>query len=143
MGVKNLDPKQVSIAFGPVLISGFADGTYVSVERNEDSFSLMVGADGEAARSKSNNLSGRVTVTLMQTSASNALLSAIAQVDERSSAGDGINPLLVKDNNGLDLYTAETAWIVKPATGSHGREAETREWVFETNELISFSGGNL
>ena len=137
-----LDPKEVVISFGPILLSGYADGTFVSVERNEDSFSLTVGSDGEAARSKSNNKSGRVTVTLLQSSLSTDLLSAQAVLDERSPSGDGVAPLLVKDNNGRGLYTAETAWIVKPATASHARETENREWVIETNELLMLVGGN-
>jgi len=142
MGVEVYDPKSVVLAFGPILVSGYADGTFISVERNEDSFALMVGSDGEACRAKSNNKSGRVTVTLLQSSLTNDLLAAQAILDERSPSGDGIAPLLCKDVSGRGLFTAETAWIVKPSTASYGREVENREWVFETNELIMFAGGN-
>jgi hypothetical protein len=142
MGVNVYDPKSVVLAFGPILVSGYADGTFVIAERNEDNFVLMMGSDGEACRAKSNNKSGRVTVTLLQSSMTNDLLAAAAVIDERSTSGDGISPLLCKDNSGRGLFTAETAWIVKPATATYGREVENREWVFETNELIMFAGGN-
>lgn len=139
MALENYDAKSVILTFGPVLISGYGPDSFVSVERNEDSFSLLMGADGEACRAKSNNRSGRVTCTLLQSALSNDLLMAIALLDERSPSGDGIAPLFCKSGRGI--YTAEKAWIVKPPSASYAREVETREWVFETDELIMFVGG--
>jgi len=86
MALKTYDPAQVTIIFAGIPISGFAEGTFVSVERNEDSWALQVGADGEATRAKSNNKSGRVTLTLIQSSFSNDALSAVMAVDENTPA---------------------------------------------------------
>jgi hypothetical protein len=136
------DPSQVTIVLGAIIVGGYADGTFVNVERNEDSFSLAVGSDGEACRAKTNNRSGRVTFTLGQWSITNQLLSALSNLDEVSPAGDGIVPLLVKDNSGTSLYSAEKAWITKPAAAANSREPENREWVVETNYLVVNVGGN-
>ena len=133
---------EVIITFGPIILSGLADGTFVTVEQNEDSFTLMVGSDGDACRSKSNNRSGRVTCTLLQSSGVNDLLSAIHNLDINSTGGDGINPILVKDNSGRTLHVAEKAWITKPASSSFARETESREWVFESDNMQHFIGGN-
>ena len=133
---------EVIVTWGEIIFSGFADGTFVTVEQNEDSFALMVGADGDACRSKSNNRSGRMTATLLQSSGTNDLLSAAHNIDIQSPSGDGIKTLLVKDNTGRTLHTAENAWIVKPATTSFARETENREWTLETDNLQSFVGGN-
>lgn len=142
MPVRTYDPSQVTIIFAGIPISGFADGTFVSVEQNEDSFTLQVGTDGEGTRSKTNNRSGRVTLTLMQSSASNDALAAIHSLDVLSPSGDGIGPLLIKDNSGRSLFSADAAWIVKPPTGEFGREATSREWIIETDHLILSYGGN-
>ena len=133
---------EVIITFGAIILSGIADGTFVTVEANEDSFAVMVGSDGDACRSKSNNRSARITATLLQSSATNDLLSAVHNIDIQSPSGDGIYPMLVKDNTGRTLHTAENVWIVKPPASSFARETENREWVFETDNMQHFIGGN-
>jgi hypothetical protein len=143
MGVKNYDPAANVLVFAGIPISGFADGTYVSVEQNEDSYALTVGADGEGCRSKTNNRSARVTVTLMQSSLSNDLLSALHNVDLASPAGDGIGPFLMKDLTGTTVMAAEKAWLVRFPTSSYARDPETREWIIETDHMIQNVGGNL
>lgn len=142
MPAKVYNPKEVVIIFGPIIVTGFADGTFLSVEFNEDAFTLQVGTDGEGTRSKSNNESGRATFTLMQSSDSNDLLSALHGVDKSTPSGDGIVPLLIKDLQGTSLHSAETAWIVKGPTNEYGREAGPREWVIETDNLVSVTGSN-
>lgn len=142
MALHTYDPSQVTIIFAGIPVSGFAEGTFVSAERNEDSWALQVGADGEATRAKSNNRSGRVTFTLIQSSITNDALSALHAVDENTPGGDGIGPLLVKDLSGRTIIAAETAWIAKPATVEFGREASEREWIIETDRLEVFAGGN-
>lgn len=143
MGVKNYDPAGMVIVFAGIPITGFADGTYVSVEQNEDSYSLVVGADGEGCRSKTNNRSGRITLTLLQSSAVNDLLSALHNVDINSPLGDGIGPFLMKDITGTTVVAAEKAWIVRQATSTYSRDPESREWIIESDYLVQNVGGNL
>ena len=134
------DPKQVTVIVGGNSISGFADGSFVKIERNEDSWTLQMGTDGEGTRSKSNNRSGKVTVTLMQSSDSNNILQGIATSDELTNGG--LVPILIKDGSGASLYMAEQAWSVKPPSSEFAREAGGREWVLETDSLQVFVGGN-
>jgi hypothetical protein len=54
-----------------VPISGYADGTFVQVDPSGDSFAKKVGADGEVARSMSNDNTHTVVITLLQSSLSN------------------------------------------------------------------------
>lgn len=135
----NYSADEVLITLGGILVSGYAAGTFVSVERNEDSFALYTGADGDGTRAKTNNRSGRVTLTLAQSSQSNAALAALLALDERGAAGAGVKPLLVR--SGSDIHTARTAWIVKPAMAEYGREVSEREWIIETNELETTTAG--
>lgn len=139
MSVKTYDPKAVSVIVGSQPVTGFAEGEFVKVERNEDGWSLLVGADGEATRAKNNNRSGKVTLTLLASSASNDYLSELQTADELS--GNSTVGIMIKDTRGTSLYTAATAWIAKQAPASFGKDAGTREWVLETDELIQFAGG--
>jgi len=140
MSVKPYDPAEVTITFAGIIVEGYADGTFITAARNNPSFSLKVGASGEGARAKSNDRSGTVTLTLLQSSASNDLLSAQAALDEAS--GDGIGSLLIKDLSGTTLCSAETAWIQKPADVEYAKEISDRQWVLETDILNIFAGGN-
>ncbi len=140
MALKSYNFGKVAVIFGGRQLTGFADGEAVSVERNEDAWSLLVGADGEATRAKSNNRSGRVTIRLLQTSESNAILNDFAKADDLADAG--AQALFIKDNSGNSLYSAEQAWIVKMPAATHGNEAGTREWVLETDNLVINEAGN-
>ncbi len=45
--VKTYDPKKVLISFGSHSVSGYSDGTFVSIEASGDGISKKVGCDGE------------------------------------------------------------------------------------------------
>lgn len=137
--VKTYDSKQVLVICGPYPLEGFADGARISVSRNEDMWTDYAGSDGEGARAKSNDKRGTVTVTLMQTSQSNAILSAYAAADEVSNAG--VFPLYIKDKNGTSLYVAESAWVKKYSDAGFAEEVGEREWIIATDNLVMYTGG--
>lgn len=138
--VLNYDPSNVSIIFGGIILSGYDDGTFVTIARNNDMFSLKMGADGIGARAKSSDRSGRVTATLLQTSPVNDQLSAIAIADELT--GEGVLPLLVRDGSGTTVASGLSAWIVKMPDAEFGKDIGNRVWVFESDKLQIHVGGN-
>jgi hypothetical protein len=140
MALFTYDPAQVALVCGAFTIGGFAEDTFIEAERDEDAFTLLIGADGDGTRAKSNNKSGTVTVTLMNSSASNDVFSDFALQDEQS--GTGTFPLLLKDASGRTLITAENMWVQKFASVEMSRENSTREWVLRTENLVVFVGGN-
>ncbi len=140
MSIKTYSAGEVSIIFAGIPFEGFADGTFVTFGRDNPAANGLVGSDGEGARAMSNDRSGTITCTLMQTSATNDELSALALADENS--GDGVAPLMIKDNSGRTVCVAETAYIEKVADGEFARELTNREWVFKTDHLEMFIGGN-
>ena len=137
---KQFDPSKVSIIVGPQPIGGFAKGTFINVERSSHLWSKEVGADGEVSRTKSSDKSGRITLKLMASSASNDYLSALNLLDELSNGG--MFPVIVKDNSGTSLYAAAEAWIEKAPNAEFSKELTEREWVIDCAILESFSGGN-
>jgi hypothetical protein len=142
MAVKLYDPASVIVAFGPNIMTGYGEDTFVRVERDEDTFTKKTGVDGEVTRTRNMNRAGSVTLTLMQSSASNAVLAVLALADEIAPNGASILPMTVKDNAGNSLHFAESAWIRKPPASEYAKEAGTREWVFDTGKMKDYVGGN-
>lgn len=140
MAVDTYAPEKLAIIVGGFIMQGYADGTFVNVERNTETFQTVVGADGEGTRVKSADKSGKITITLKQSSDSNDVLSGLEIADEATL--QGYVPVLVKDANGRSLYAAETAWVEKPANAEFSKELSNREWVIATDKLIPFTGGN-
>lgn len=127
------DSNKVSVLAGVNIISGFGPDTKVKAAYNEDLYTLQMGTEGDATRSKSNNLSGRATLTLMQTSKSNDVLSLYYQLDKLGNGGKFT--FQIQDHNGLSLVFMNTAWIVVPPESEWAIEAGVREWIIETGHM--------
>lgn len=140
MAVETYDPKAVKIIFGTHEIQGFADGTFLNIEYDENAFQKVVGADGGTSRAKMNNNGGLATITIKQTSPSNDFLSGIALSDRLSSLG--ILPFFVTDKSGKTLAVSAASWIQKPASSEFSKEITNREWAIELADLDMFVGGN-
>jgi len=140
MAVLQYDPKQFSCIVGGKIMSGFGDGTYIKIMRNEQAFNLKVGVDGEGTRAKNNNQSGKVEITLMQSSQSNDDLSSFALADQLSNTG--AVPVLIKDGSGRTVCSAVTGWVQKFTDAEFAKETTTRTWTIESDNLQMFVGGN-
>lgn len=135
------DPARVVVSYNGIKLSGFADGTFVEADRDGDSFTKHVGADGEVARSANADKSGTVKVTLLQTAAANDLLSAELTKDELTRANTG--SVFVKDLMGRTLVVGADAWLLRPAKVTLGKEVEGREWTIVVSKIEIVVGGNV
>ena len=140
MAVRTYDPKSVVITVGGVPMSGFADGTFLEITRDDVAFTKVVGADGTTTRVKSNNTGGSMTITLKQSSPSNDVLSAFAQADELTNTG--VVPILVKDLSGNSIYFSATGWIQKYPDSVFANEINNRAWVLDLADVDMFVGSN-
>lgn len=140
MSVKTYSPKKVAVTVGTINISGYADGTFVKLERATDAFSKKVGADGEVCRVQSADQSGMVTITLMATSESNAYLTSLVTGDEISQ--NGVVPITVKELIGNSIYIANNAWVKKNPDAEFGDDLSNVEWVFECEQLKLLHNGS-
>jgi len=128
MAVTTYSPEDVSLSIGGNLVAGFADGTFVVVEREADAMTKVVGADGEVARTRSANRSGMLTLTLLQTSDSNRILGDYALDDEAD--GSGTFDVLLTDNLDNKVFASE-GWVKKVPNAEYGSELSNREWVID------------
>lgn len=138
--VKTFDPKMVVITFGSIPISGYAEGTFVSVNRSGDAFAKKKGAGGDVERINKNQGDFEVTVTLQQTAGANKELSAVLAADQVTNAG--VFPLTIKDLLGETLFFAPQAWIRKDPEWEDGDDLNSRAWTFDTGIGSNLIGGN-
>jgi hypothetical protein len=134
------DPKQVAVIVGGIPMGGFADGTFVTVERNSDAYTKVSGGDGIVSRAKSNDKSGSITFTIQQTSPSNDILSGFALLDEMSN--NGIVPVIIQDFSGRTTAVSAFGWIKKSPKAEFSKEITNREWVIDCADLDIKHGGN-
>lgn len=128
--VKTYNPKQVTVALGNHIVTGYAEDSFISIDPNGDGITKKVGCDGEIVRSVSPDDTYVVKLSVLQTSDTNSYLQGRLDLDMKS--GDGMFPILIKDLKGGFVFSAETAWAVKSAPRSFGKEAANREWEIHT-----------
>lgn len=141
MSVRTYDAAQVILTVNGVEISGYATDTFVSIEREEPSFTKVVGADGTTSRAKSNNRSGTMTITLSQTSPSNDYLSALLAADELNNSG--VFPVILKDVSGQARFFSGTGWIQGMPSVEYAKEISDREWLIDLADMEFNIAGNF
>lgn len=147
MGVMHsYDPGQVILTLGvsPTPISGYAQGSFIEVDRDANAFTKYTGSDGEVTRVRSRNRSGSIKVILQQGSQSNDYLTSLAELDELS--GEGMVPCTLTDMSGGPVKTLAAspyAWIRKKAKSDFpGENSAVREWVIDLGPMAYVVGGN-
>lgn len=137
----NYHTDQVVLTWNGINITGYANDTFVEVEREEDSFTTYVGALGDVCRTKNLNRLGKITVTLMASAPVNDLLAAQAQDDEDNGLSFG--PIQVKDLNGNMRANGAEAWVMKRPKIERAKESGSIQWVFVVASLNVTEGGNV
>lgn len=127
------DFNDVILIVGVKRIEGFEEGSEITAERDEDSFTKKVGIGGNVTRSKSNNFAGQIKFTLQHLAKDNAYLQALMIADERT--GKGVIPCIIIDKSGKEKVTASESWLLRPANKGYGAEAGPREWIVDCANL--------
>lgn len=133
------DPKEIIVSVNGQIITGFSEDV-VTVSRAEDSVRDEVGADGEVVRILINDRRGQFSISLLPTSAANAIFSALQNADEIT--GGSVFPVLIQDNRGNDLHVAAEAWISKPPDAVYNKTAAPRVWNIRAADLRMVHGGH-
>jgi hypothetical protein len=131
---------QVIAASGAKTMTGFGEGTFIEVTRDEDAFTKTTGANGEVTRTKRNNNGGKIVMTLLQGSQSNEDLSDLINIDENT--GFGSFSIIVQDNSGGSVYTGSSAWILKHSDVTLSSGHEARVWTIDVAHLLMTTKGN-
>lgn len=128
MTLRFYDPSAVNIVIGASIISGFAEGSFLTVSKTEDDYTTTNGTDGLVARNAIIDKRAQLTIRLLQTSDSNGYLLSLRNL--------GIPVAMqVKDQVGNTQMSAANVWVRKVTDVDFDREATGREWVLETDNL--------
>ncbi len=133
--MKEYGAAKVSVVVNGTPITGFMDGSEVTVARNGESATLHMGADGKGTKVVNADKSGTITLRLAQSSLSNAVLSVL----EATNANFAV---IVKDTNGNSLHSGAKAFVSTPPSSEYAQEVSPREWTIMVETLIHFEGGN-
>lgn len=113
----------------------------ITIEYSADVDGMLIGADGSGQHSLSMDRSGQITVRLLKTSPTNALLSAMMEFQRSGGSTHGQNTITVIDSNRGDVITArQVAFARRPAL-TYAKEAGINEWVFNSVQIDPTLGG--
>lgn len=133
-------PEDVTVSIAGIQITGFVDGTFISIRREDPAFTTRVSADGMVSRTQSNNEVVSVDLTLMSTSAYNDLLSTIYLADRVSHLAKF--PFYIKDTLGSTLLFSGVAWVSNVADVEFSTDVTSRVWEIQCAQATMFVGGN-
>lgn len=128
--VNTYNPREITIALGSHMVTGYADDSFVTIDPNGGGVTKKVGCDGEIVRSIDPDDSFIIKLSLQQSSKTNSFLQQSYDRDRLS--GDGMFPIMVKDLKGGFVFSADSGWAAKPASRGYGKEAGNREWEIHT-----------
>lgn len=126
--VTTYDPARVLASIGPVMLSGFADGEAITVERAADDETAVAGVDGDVTRVKSAARLATVTVRLMGGSPANVGLRAMRALANPLVPSADQGAFMLKDLNTGVMLVADTAWVSQEPLPSLSQEAPVMEW---------------
>ncbi|WP_132995835.1 phage structural protein [Sporanaerobacter acetigenes] len=122
--VKVFNPKDVTVIYDGMVITGYADGSMVKAEKNEDNMIPHVGVLGEVSVAINANNTGKVTISLANTSPFIKILADKARANI-------IAPLSVVNMNKYGVNVGGTqAWVTKVPDVNIGKEVESQDIEF-------------
>lgn len=137
----NYDPKRIMISVGALVVTGFIDGTFVTITPDGDNFSMYKGADGMISRANLNPSTAILKISLAQTSPANDVLSDMMKVDITTS--QSTFPIVVQDLSGTTMHTAASCWIIKQPEQKFGKNINAIEWEIQLTGYTGHIGGNV
>lgn len=124
-------------------VVGFADGTFVSMNRITPSSTPYQGVGSSSAgRVKRRVTAMDVTVTLHQGSPSNTIFQWLQSADANTADNTWVFNCLIKDLSGQTVASSNSAIIAAPANADFSSEFGTRDWSIYMYGSDLFIGGN-
>jgi hypothetical protein len=123
-------------------VTGYAEGTFITATRNIPPAEAFQGSDNQGGRVKRRNTSRRVTLSLMQFTASNNFMEAWQAADEEASRNEFIGSVMIKDNSGTTLLHSNQAFIEVSPDIVFSNTAEQRDWTIFLFNATGKIGGN-
>lgn len=124
------------------VVSGTAEGTFITFERGVDRATLQMGSDLTAGRVLRRNKSGTITLSLNSYAETNDFLSELARLDEESHNSDYIFSVTIKDMTGRSVFYAPQAFLGNDPSMSFSTDGDTRDWTITVVNAQRHIGGS-
>lgn len=112
----------------------------ITIEQIEDKSTMVLGADGGGVHSLMATTARSVTIRLLKTSPTNAVLQNMFNYQTTSSARHGRNVIVVRDASRGDLITLNKVAFKGEPSITYAAEAGTMEWKFDAIESTTILG---
>ena len=119
------DIKDVNIIVDGVVITGLAEGSVITTEKNEDNFSTHVGVKGEVTFAETNDPTGTIAITLKNTSPQIAYLESLAS---RTGENAIISVQIIDLNTNAVNVSGNECRVMKSADKEYSNEETEREY---------------
>lgn len=134
--LNSYSPKDVSVSFNSIAITGFAPDSFIRLRRNSDVLTETVGSAGELSLTKIADKTGEIEIELLQTSESNLALSALLLETEFGGGLIPVGEIIILDESGSNTTVAHNAYIKTAPEIELGAEQNSRVWKFGCEELV-------
>lgn len=126
-------------------VSGFADGTFVSMNRLVPSSTPYqgIGKSNSFGRVKRSVTGMTVDITLHQYSPSNTVLQQLQIADANTTDNTWVFAVTIKDMSGQTVASSNSAIIAAPPAVEFSSETSTRAWQIHFFGSDLFIGGNM
>ena len=131
MAVTRYNSKDVTVTVANLFITGFAEGSFVSSEKNEDNSGYSVGAQGDVAVNETNDPTGLITLTVQQTSPSVKVLNDLA------NSGKIVPAWVIHQGTPKEKSGGSQCRVARPAAKEYSNEVESREFEIQVYDYIS------
>lgn len=140
MEIGNYCPDDVNcLAYG-IPLTGFSDGTFITITKDKVPFGTTETADGQVARLYTNSQTYTISLTFHRGSASNDILSKLWLLDELTQKAKF--PLFIKDLSGSDLFFSTNTWIEGIPSMIESANFDTRTWILRSSSAVMNVGSN-
>jgi hypothetical protein len=122
--------------------AGDAEGG-ISVVMVEDKDTMTIGADGAVMHSLHAGKGATITVRLLKTSPTNALLSAMYAADTVGSATFGYNTISIRDMARNDTIVCQQSAFAKFADVTYAKDGGEMVWTFHSGVVDFILGSGV
>jgi hypothetical protein len=126
-----LDTKCAIVGVGGAFtLTGGATDEGITIAPRADKNTLVIGADGSGMHSRHADKSANISIKLLKNSPTNALLSAMYNIQAETGAGWGQNTIALSSSVGDVITCTEVAFKKQPSV-TYGKEGGMNEWDLE------------
>ena len=136
--VNTYSPKDVILTIAGYQLTGWQT---ITISKTTKQFATIRGIRGKNTRTKIADSSATLTISLLQTSQGNDILSQIHDLDIKQSTGRIV--LMLRDNSGRSVFSSSEVYITGFPVASFSGQFEYRNWELFCQTTDTYNvGGN-